>query len=194
MVTPDDVLSFWLDDVGPEGWYAVSDTLDQEIRDRFQGAWHNARQGAYALWLTYPNGALAYIILMDQFPRNMFRGKAEAFATDKNAVAAAAASIHRKWDIRVAEPARQFFYMPFMHSENLCHQDRCVRLMLERMPEHGLSNLLHAQAHREVIRMFGRFPYRNEALQRRTSAPEKAYLADGGYGATLRDLQKANAA
>ncbi|SLN46671.1 hypothetical protein ROA7450_02297 [Roseovarius albus] len=194
MVTPDDVLSFWLDEVGPKGWYEASETLDQEIRDRFEGAWHNARQGAYALWLTYPSGALAYIILMDQFPRNMFRGNADSFKTDKNAVAAAAAAIHRKWDMRIDEPARQFFYLPFMHSENLCHQDRCVRLMLERMPEGGASNLFHAQAHREVIRMFGRFPYRNAALQRRCTKPEQAYLDEGGYAATLRDLQKANAA
>ena len=194
MVTPEDVLSFWLDDVGPKRWYESSDALDQQIREKFEAAWHKAREGAYGLWLTYPSGSLAYIILMDQFPRNMFRDQAAAFASDRQAVSAAKAAIHRKWDMRIDEPARQFFYLPLMHSENLCNQDRCVRLMLERMPEHGVSNLLHAQAHREVIRMFGRFPYRNEALKRRSTTPEQNYLSDGGYGETVRDLQKANAA
>ena len=194
MCTPEDVLSFWLDEVGPKGWYEATDELDGLIRGRFQEAWERARNGNYGLWLTYPSGSLAYVILMDQFPRNMFRGKAEAFATDKHAVAAAKAAVHRKWDLRIDEPARQFFYLPMMHSENLCDQDHCVRLMLERMPKHGLSNLLHARAHREVIRMFGRFPYRNEAVSRASTQAELEYLADGGYGTTVRQLETADAA
>jgi uncharacterized protein (DUF924 family) len=189
MVQVDDVLSFWLDELRPEDWYATDATLDQTIRDRFLPAWEEAVEGAYGLWLTYPNGALAYIILTDQFPRNMFRGSAQAFATDRSALAAAKAAIDRKWDLRIAEPARQFFYLPLMHSENLCDQERCVRLMHERMPETGAPNLLHAKAHREVIRLFGRFPYRNEALQRRFTAPERAYVDQGGYGETVRQLQ-----
>ena len=84
--------------------------------------------------------------------------------------------------------------MPLMHSENLCDQERCVRLMCERMPEHGPSNLLHAQAHRDVIRQFGRFPYRNDALGRATSIHEVAHLEAGGYSAILRDLQADKAA
>lgn len=189
MASADDVLAFWLDEVSPADWYATDDALDQRIRDRFEETWTEASEGALGLWLTYPNGALAYIILTDQFPRNMFRGSAKAFATDASALAAAKVAIDRKWDLRVAEPARQFFYLPLMHSENLCDQDRCVRLMHERMPQTGESNLLHAKAHREVIRLFGRFPYRNDALARRSTAPEKEYVADGGYGATVRQLQ-----
>ena len=137
MVAPEDVLSFWLDEIGEAGWYNPTEELDQKIRDKFGDAWQSAREGAYALWLTYPSGTLAYIILMDQFPRNMFRGEGKAFATDKHAAAAAKVAIHRKWDMRIDEPARQFFYLPLMHSENLCDQDRCVRLMCERMPEGG---------------------------------------------------------
>ncbi|MEO3413983.1 DUF924 family protein [Roseovarius sp. CAU 1744] len=194
MVTPDDVLSFWLDDVGPAGWYETSPELDQKIRDRFEEAWHEAREGRYGLWLTYPSGTLAYIILMDQFPRNMFRDDERAFATDRHASAAAKAAIHRKWDMRIDEPARQFFYLPMMHSENLCDQDRCIRLICERMPKTGPGNLLHARAHREVIRMFGRFPYRNEALDRECTAAERAYIDEGGYGMTVRDLQADDAA
>lgn len=189
MVQVDDVLSFWLDDLRPEDWYATDEAIDQRIRDRFLSAWQEAEEGAYGLWLTYPAGALAYIILTDQFPRNMFRGTGRAFATDRSALAAAKAAIDRKWDLRIAEPARQFFYLPLMHSENLCDQNRCVRLMHERMPETGASNMLHAQAHREVIRLFGRFPYRNEALKRRFTASEQAYVDQGGYGATVRQLE-----
>ena len=194
MVTPDEVLGFWLDEVDETGWYEQSDTLDREVRDRFEEAWNVAREGTYGLWLTYPNGTLAYIILMDQFPRNMFRGTARAFSTDRHALAAAKAAIHRKWDLRTDEPARQFYYLPLMHSENLCDQERCVRLLCERMPETGADNLLHARAHREVIRQFGRFPYRNSALSRGTTGPERAFIEAGGYGATLRDLQQADAA
>ncbi len=194
MVAPEDVLSFWLDEVGEKGWYNPPDTLDEDIRDRFEDTWRSAREGAHALWLTYPSGTLAYIILLDQFPRNMFRGKADSFATDKHALAAAKVAIHRKWDMRIDEPARQFFYMPLMHSENLCDQDRCVRLMVERMPQGGDDQLIHAQAHRDVIRQFGRFPYRNEALQRPSTQVEKDYVAAGGYGYTLRKLQSDAAA
>ena len=194
MVEPEDVLKFWLDEVGPAGWYESSGELDQKIRDRFEKTWSAARNGSCGLWLTYPTGTLAYIILMDQFPRNMFREGGQSFATDRSALAAAKVAIKRKWDMRIDEPARQFFYLPLMHSENLCDQERCVRLMLERMPQTGAGNIVHARAHREVIRLFGRFPYRNEALARKSTAPELEYVAQGGYGATLRQLQKADAA
>ena len=190
MVAPEEVLSFWLDEVGPEGWYKSSASLDKQVRDKFLAAWENARDGAYGLWLTYPTGMLAYIILTDQFPRNMFRGEARSFATDRQALAAAKVAIHRKWDMRIDEPARQFFYLPLMHSENLCDQERCVRLLCERMPDTGANNLLHARAHREVIRQFGRFPYRNEALARHSTPSEADFQSNGGYGATLREFKR----
>lgn len=190
MVGPEDVLSFWLDEVGlGGGWYDVSDTLDAKITERFGDAWQGAKDGGFSLWLTYPSGALAYIILTDQFPRNMFRNDPRSFSTDKASLAAAKSAISKGWDMRIDEPARQFFYMPLMHSESLCDQDRCVRLMKERMPEYGASNMLHARAHREVIRQFGRFPFRNAALSRKLTAPEAAYVEQGGYGQTVRELQ-----
>ncbi|MGR3434420.1 MAG: DUF924 family protein [Shimia sp.] len=182
---PEDVLAFWLDEVGEQGWYAVDEALDATIRTRFEDTWRAAAEGAHALWLTYPSGALAYLILVDQFPRNMFRGTARAFATDRIAVTAAKQLVDRGWDLRIDEPARQFFYMPLMHSESLCDQERAVRLILTRMPEAGAETLRHAKAHREVIRKFGRFPYRNEALARQMSAPEEAFVANGGYGRML---------
>ena len=190
MTGPADVLSFWLDEVGPDGWYSVDEDLDARVRDRFEGLWEKATEGALSLWLTYPSGALAYVILTDQFPRNMFRGQGKAFSTDKVALAVAKSAIDRDWDLKIDEPARQFFYLPLMHSENLVDQERCVRLMCQRMPQHGASNLMHARAHREVIRQFGRFPYRNVALSRATTTQEQAYVEAGGYGATVRALQK----
>ena len=191
MAAPEEVLSFWLDEIGPEGWYKQDAELDQEITARFMPLWDAAREGRHSLWLTYPSGTLAYIIVTDQFPRNMFRGDGRAFLTDRAAVAAAKAAIDKGWDLKIDEPARQFFYLPLMHSESLIDQDRCVRLLHERMPECGAPNLLHARAHREVIRKFGRFPYRNEALSRCMTATERNYVAEGGYGTTVRDLQKA---
>ncbi|WP_305968505.1 MULTISPECIES: DUF924 family protein [unclassified Mameliella] len=193
MSTPDSILAFWLDEVGPKGWYAKDDALDAAITERFGAAWEGLMEGRYGLWLTYPSGALAYILLADQFPRNMFRDDARAFASDEVGRAAAKQAIHRGWDLKIDPPARQFFYLPLMHSENLCDQDRCVRLFKERMPD-AENNLLHARVHREVIRRFGRFPYRNEALSRRTNPPEQAFLDQGGYGATLRDFQSGVAA
>jgi uncharacterized protein (DUF924 family) len=189
-MSPDEVLDFWLDKVGQESWYATDEALDSEIRNRFLKGWNQLKMGAFGLWLTYPSGACAYIILADQFPRNMFRGSKRAFASDKAGLSAAKSSIKRGWDLRIDEPVRQFFYLPLMHSENLYDQDRCVRLIRARMTASGDSNLLHAKAHREVIRQFGRFPYRNDALKRRFTAVEREYLDQGGYGSTLRELDQ----
>ncbi|GFE64148.1 DUF924 family protein [Litoreibacter roseus] len=189
MSTPEDVLGFWLDEIGPSGWYSGDDDLDEKIRKRFLKTWENAAEGAYSLWMTYPSGALAYLILTDQFPRNMFRGTDKAFSTDKIALTVAKSAIKKDWDLRIDEPARQFFYLPLMHSECVSDQERCVRLLLTRMPETGDDNLLHAKAHREVIRKFGRFPHRNEALARRHTVPEAEFLNEGGYGATVEALR-----
>ena len=185
MVSPDDVLNFWLDEVGEARWYDQDEALDAEITNRFKSAWNDACEGRYSLWLTYASGALAYVILTDQFSRNMFRGLAQAFASDQIALAAAKSAVDKGWDMRIDEPARQFFYMPMMHSENLCDQERSVRLICQR----SKGNLLHAQAHRQVIRLFGRFPFRNQALSRSTTSPEAAYASAGGYGQTVRQLQ-----
>jgi len=192
MKSPEEVLEFWLDEVGEAGWYKAEDALDQAIRDRFMTTWEAAAaETGFCNWKQTPRGMLALIVLTDQFPRNMFRGEARAFATDSLARKYAKWAVDREWDLQVKEPERQFFYMPLMHSENLSDQERCVRLMLQRMPEHGASNLIHARAHRQVIRQFGRFPYRNDALDRAFTGPERAYVDGGGYGQTVSALQQA---
>ncbi len=194
MVEPDEILGYWLDDVGPKGWYGGGAELDDDIRSRFLSTWHGACDGSFGLWLTYPAGTLAYIILTDQFPRNMFRNHADAFSTDSLARAAAKIAIGRNWDMRISEPARGFFYLPLMHTENLMDQDRAVRLILTRMPQADPSTLLHAKAHREVIRRFGRFPHRNADLGRVTTAAEQEHLDAGAYGAVVRELAAADPA
>lgn len=188
MIGPEEVLAFWLDETGPEGWFKADDALDAEIRERFEEAWEHLMAGGYSLWLTYPSGTLAYVILTDQFARNMFRGTAKAFASDRVALAAAKSAVDKGWDRKIDEPARVMFYLPLMHSENLCDQDRCVRLIHERMPATGAEYLRHARAHREEIREFGRFPSRHTALSRSLTRSESAYLDNGGYGRTIRSL------
>ena len=194
MANPEEILSFWLDEAGPEGWYSSGAAMDQTIRDRFEDDYNRACDGALSLWLTYASGTLAYIILTDQFSRNMYRDTPKAFATDKLAKAAAKAAIAKGWDMRIDEPARQFFYMPLVHSECLSDQDRAVRLFMTRMPETGASNLLHARAHREIIRRYGRFSTRNAALGRTSNAAEQAYLDQGGYSAVVNELEAPKAA
>ena len=192
MLKPDEVLAFWLDEIGPKGWYAGGDALDRQVRDFAEDTWDRAMDGACALWLTHPSGVLAYSILMDQFPRNMFRDTAKAFASDCYALAAVKMAIHKNWDLKIDEPARQFFYMPIVHSESLVDQDRAVRLFVTRMPEHGKDFLLHAKAHREIIRTYGRFPTRNKALGRCSRPVEENFVNNQGYGYVVEALRAGN--
>lgn len=192
MVGPEEILRFWLDECSPKQWFDQDEALDRTIRERFEPTWQAAVEGNFSLWLTYPNGALAYVILLDQFSRNMFRGSDQAFKMDRVALTAAKSAIAKEWDMRVDPPARLFFYLPLEHSENLSDQDRAVRLIHERLQ--NTTFLLHAQAHRDVIRKFGRFPERNVALGRKSTSVEQEHLDYGGYGAIMRDLQVAAAA
>ncbi len=192
MSDPVEILDYWLGDVGPEGWYRGGEDLDGTIRDRFGDVWRAALEGGLEHWVDGPAGTLAYLILCDQFSRNMHRGKAEAFATDPQARAAARKAIAEGWDMEAPEPERQFFYMPFEHSEDSVDQDFAVACMVERMPsEPDLT--LHARAHREIIATFGRFPFRNTALGRETTAQEAEFMAQGAYGALVERLRKSHA-
>jgi len=175
------VLGFWLDEVGPAGWYEVDEAVDRRCAGEFGGLMANALARGCAGWQATRRGTLALLILLDQFPRNAFRGTAGAFAGDRRARAVAKAAIAQGRDLAVPEPERQFFYLPLMHSESLADQDRCVRLVLTRLPESGADNRHHGILHREVIRRFGRFPSRNRALGRSDTEAERAYRAAGGY-------------
>lgn len=175
------VLSFWLDEVRPEGWYKPDGAVDRGIEARFSPLMADAAAGRLASWQASPWGTLALLILLDQFPRNVFRGRAGAFAADRRALAVAKRAIDRGDDMKVPEPERQFFYLPLMHSESPADQDRCVRLCILRLPEHGAENREHSAKHREVIRRFGRFPSRNAALGRKDTEAERTYRAEGGY-------------
>ena len=181
-----EVLTFW-QEAGPESWYRQDAPFDRTIRDRFGALWDLACAGGCDHWAMGPKGALALIVLTDQFPRNMFRDSPRAFASDARALRIAASALNHGWDLRLVEPMRQFFYLPFMHSEMLTDQDRSVRLFKARMATG--DNLLHARAHREVIRRYGRFPYRNAALGRISTPQEDVFLASGGYGAIVQELQ-----
>ena len=180
-MTPDTILKFWLEDTEEAQWYTGSATLDAAIRERFLSAWEDA-DALTADWLDDPRGSLAALILTDQFPRNMFRNDPRAFATDPLARRIADAAIAAGHDMAVETPARQFFYMPFEHSEELADQHRAVALFTEHMPG---ENLRHARLHRDAIAAFGRFPWRNAALGRESTPAEQALLDAGGYGALV---------
>ncbi len=177
----DGVLDFWLTEVGAERWYVPDDTLDRRIAERFREAWAAAHVGELDHWIARPIGALALMILLDQFPRNIFRGEPGAFGSDAHALSLAKTAVNLGHDLRTPEPERQFFYLPLMHSEVLSDQERCVRLLMLRMPDDGDKNLTHAIKHREVIRRFGRFPSRNAALGRTDTDAELTYRTENGY-------------
>lgn len=175
--SPADILAFWRN-AGPSKWYARNGAFDAEVRRRFPGLWETARAGGLAEWEGTDDGALALVIVLDQFPRNMFRGDRRSFSTDEQALAVAERAIARGADTRIDPDLVEFLYVPFMHSERLADQDRCVELFRTRgRPE----NLKFAEIHADIIRRFGRFPHRNLLLGRTTSAEEQAFLDAGGF-------------
>jgi uncharacterized protein (DUF924 family) len=188
MADPVEVLDFWLGEVGRDGWYAGGEAIDTLCRDRFADLWQAAHDGGLEHWVEGTVGTLAYLIVTDQFPRNIHRGTALAFATDPRALAAARKALAEGWDINAPEPERQFFYMPFEHSEDPADQILAVQLLTERLSSDP-DMALHARAHQEVIRRYGRFPTRNAALGRAGSPEEQAYLDQGGYGALVEQLK-----
>lgn len=193
MSDPIEILDYWLGEVGPEGWYAGGEALDADIRERFGDIWQAAAEGGLEHWVEGTVGTLAYLILCDQLARNMHRGTAQAFATDAQALAAAKLAVDQGWDLNAPEPERQFFYMPFEHSENPADQARAVELLTERLASDP-EMALHARAHREIIARFGRFPFRNAALGRETTAVEAEFLAAGSYAAVINRLKSSHAA
>ncbi|WP_136645469.1 DUF924 family protein [Tabrizicola sp. YIM 78059] len=187
MSDPIEVLEFWLHEIGPEGWYSGGEDIDLACT-RFAGLWQAARDGGLEHWAEGTVGTLAYLILTDQIPRNIHRGTALAFATDPQARAAARKALEAGWDMNAPEPERQFFYMPFEHSEDPADQELAVKYLTERVASDP-EMALHARAHQEVIARFGRFPTRNEALGRTSTPEEQAHLDQGGYMAVVKRLK-----
>lgn len=177
-ISPADILTFWRN-TGPDRWYAKDDAFDQELRTRFMAMWESALDGRLRAWQDSDDGVLALVIVLDQFPRNMFRGDPKMFSTDALAREIASRAIAEGRDMRTDPALRAFFYLPFMHSENLTDQDRCVALF-EQLGD--ANNLKFAVIHADIIRKFDRFPHRNEVLGRVTTEDEAAFLKDGGFG------------
>jgi uncharacterized protein (DUF924 family) len=176
-ITPAEVLAFWRD-AGPQRWFVKDETFDAEIRRRFLTVHEAAAAGKLDDWQATPDGALALLMVLDQFPRNMFRGTARAFATDALAREVAERALARGFDRAFVNPDRRFFYLPFMHAEDLAAQERCVALCHDAGDAEGLA---FAEIHADIIRRFGRFPHRNEPLERATTAEEATFLAAGGF-------------
>ena len=177
LVTPHDVLAFWRD-AGPKKWFTKDAAFDEDIRARFLATYEAAAAGDLAAWEATPEGALALAIVLDQFPRNMFRNDARTYAADPLARAVAERAIARGFDGQVPEGERQFFYLPFEHSEALADQEKCVALCRAT----GDAELLKwAEIHADIIRKFGRFPHRNAILGRATAPEEQAFLDSGGF-------------
>ena len=165
-----DVLGFWFSR-GPEQWWKADEALDEEIRERFRALWAEQRQRPAGDFLEAADHALAATILFDQFPRNMFRGHADQFATDPLALAVARGAVARGYDDGMAAERRQFLYMPFQHSEDLKDQRQSLLLFAALgAPE----PLRYARLHHDVIARFGRFPHRNAILGRAPRADELA--------------------
>ncbi len=172
-----DIVSFWRE-AGPEKWFLKDEAFDAEIVRRFLPVHEAAAAGQLADWEGTPEGVYALVILLDQFPRNMFRGSPRAFATDALAVEIAGRAIAKGYDEAYQPPEKRFFYIPFMHSEGLADQERCIELCAAADDADGVK---YAEIHRDIIRDFGRFPHRNPVLGRKTTAQEQAFLEAGGF-------------
>jgi uncharacterized protein (DUF924 family) len=175
-IGPGEIVSFWRE-VGPKGWFEKNTALDDEIRRRFLSTHEASAAGKLTGWEQSAEGALALLILLDQFPRNMFRGETRAFATDTLAHAIASRAILNGFDGAMPD-MRGFFYLPFEHSENLADQERAVALFKAVDDADGLK---WAEMHADIIRRFGRFPHRNAVLGRVSTAGEREFLDGGGF-------------
>ena len=177
IATPESVLTFWRTS-GPDKWFEKDTAFDDDIRARFLETYEAAAAGKLSGWEQTAEGALALTIVLDQFPRNMFRGDARTYAADPQALAVAKRAIERGFDQKVALSDRQFFYLPFEHSEVMADQERCCAMVAAT----GDADLLKwAQLHADIIRRFGRFPHRNAMLGRATTPEEQAFLDGGGF-------------
>ncbi|TPK85013.1 DUF924 family protein [Mesorhizobium sp. B2-4-13] len=170
------ITKFWRE-AGEDAWFEKNDAFDADFRDRFLDLHYAAARRECDVWSSHAEGSLALMILLDQFPRNCFRGTGHMFATDPLAKHFAQKAVDAGHDLALEPEVRVFLYLPFEHSENLADQERSVELHTARAE----FNLKYALEHRDIIQRFGRFPHRNRMLGRETTAEEKAFLDDGGF-------------
>lgn len=175
---PKVILHFWFEETSPQQWFVKDEAFDQLIRDRFSDIYTQAASGQLDAWVKEPEGALALVIILDQFSRNMFRGSEKSFATDNKALEiaknAAQAGLDKKLD---SDIQRIFLYMPFMHSESLQDQAEGIRLFKH---VNNPTTLDYAVQHRDIIARFGRFPHRNQVLNRPSTLEEIEFLKQPG--------------
>ena len=177
IASPQDVRAFWRE-AGPDKWFKKDTAFDDDIRRRFLATYEAAAAGKLHDWEATPEGTLALLIVLDQFPRNMFRGSARAFTADPLARAVADRALARSFDQQVAVQERSFFYLPFEHSESPADQERSCALCRAT----GDADMIKwADLHADIIRRFGRFPHRNAVLGRATTPEERAFLEAGGF-------------
>jgi len=176
IATPETILTFWRE-AGPDKSFTRDDAFDADIREKFLATYEAAAAGQLSAWEASAEGALALAIVLDQFPRNMFRGLARCYATDPLARQVANRALKCGYDQDVPTQERRLFFLPFMHSEDIADQRRCVALYREA----GDDDLKYAERHADIIRRFGRFPHRNALLGRATTPEEQAYLDAGGF-------------
>ena len=190
-VTAAEILAFWFARPGEAGygqprgeWFRKDDGFDDAIRSRFLPSVEAALAGQLVHWAATPDGLLALLILLDQFPRNLFRGKARAFAGDEQARKLTAKALKQGWDKSLLAVEKLFIYLPLEHSESLADQEHSVRLFTALAAQHpGCDGFLdYAGRHHEVIARFGRFPHRNAAFGRVSTTDEAVYLAQPGSG------------
>ncbi len=172
-----DVLGFWFERLSREQWFKADPAVDAQIRENFAGLQRRAADGGCDDWQETADGTLALLIVLDQFPRNLFRGQARAFATDAKAREVARRAIDRGFDMTLPVERRTFVYLPFEHSEEIEDQRLVVRLARERTGDERFADF--AERHLKVIERFGRFPHRNEALGRENTEAEAEFLASG---------------
>ncbi|HWA75344.1 MAG TPA: DUF924 family protein [Polyangiaceae bacterium] len=170
------VVAFWKD-AGPSLWFAKSAEFDRRFRERFATLHEAAARGDLDSWLSSAAGALALCLLLDQYPRNAFRGTKRMYATDEKCRSLARQAIRAGHDLEVEPALSLFFYLPFAHSEVLADQERSVALS-QRL---GAATIEHAEGHRDIIKRFGRFPHRNPILGRSMTQDEQRFLDEGGY-------------
>lgn len=175
-LTASDVVAFWRE-AGPARWFTKDTAFDQDFQSRGLALHEAAARGDLDAWSATPEGALALMILLDQFPRNAFRGTPRMFVSDAKALALAKAAIAAGHDMAVADDLRVFFYLPFEHAEDPDEQERAVTLITPL----GGESLAYAEIHRDIIRRFGRFPHRNALLNRATTPEEQRFLDEGGF-------------